>query len=349
MTQERAHHVPGKGFRNPWAGAAPHGFGDFLHWAVVERRQHPRRPDPAPDAFPRATPAFPAPRAAADAIVATWIGHSSFLLQIGGMNVLLDPVWSERASPVPFAGPRRHVPPGVELDALPPIDLVLISHDHYDHLDRPTVEHLVRAHPDARWIAPLGVGAWLRRRRANVVAELDWWEETRVGPLAITSTPAQHFSGRRLTNRNSTLWCGWTLRTGSGDSERAVFIAGDTGAHPEFIAIAERLGPFDAAFLPIGAYDPRWFMRPVHMDPEDAVAAYEELRAGNGERALAFVGMHWGTFKLTDEPLDEPPRRVRDAWARAGLADDALWLPAHGETRILRAGTAAAEPDPVHA
>lgn len=339
-----SHHVPGKGFRNPWPGAAPHGFGDFLRWTLTERRrrnrernpEHDRRRDPPPSAFPRATPAFRTPRASANAILATWVGHSTFLLQIGGMNVLLDPVWSERASPVPFAGPRRHTAPGVALDALPPIDLVLVSHDHYDHLDEPTVRHLLRMHRDARWLAPLGVGSWLARRGAKVARELDWWERTDVGPLEITATPAQHFSGRSLTRRNSTLWAGWSIRAGSDADTPSVFIAGDTGAHPEFGAIARRLGPFDAAFLPIGAYDPRWFMRPVHMDPEDAVTAYEEMVAANGERALTFVAMHWGTFKLTDEPLDEPPVRARAAWERAGLDPALLWIARHGETRALR-------------
>lgn len=339
LTQDRAHHVPGKGFRNPWPGAVPHGFGDFLRWSVTERRQRRldrnRHPDLPPSAFPRSTPSFATPRAASDSILATWVGHSTFLLQIGGMNVLLDPVWSARASPVPFAGPRRHTAPGFPIDALPPIDLVLLSHDHYDHLDEPTVRHLLRSHRNARWLAPLGVGAWLARRGANVVHELDWWERADVDALEITATPAQHFSGRSLTGRNSTLWTGWSIRARGGVESPAVFFAGDTGAHPEFGAIARALGPFDAAFLPIGAYDPRWFMRPVHMDPEDAVAAYEELRAANGDRALTFVAMHWGTFQLTDEPLDEPPLRTRAAWERAGLDPVLLWIAHHGETRSL--------------
>jgi N-acyl-phosphatidylethanolamine-hydrolysing phospholipase D len=306
-----------------------------VRWSLSERRQRDRRPDAPPSAFPRATPTFPA-RATADTIVATWVGHSTFLLQIGGMNVLLDPIWSERASPVPFAGPRRHTAPGVAFDALPPIDLVLQSHDHYDHLDEPTVKRLLRAHRHARWLAPLGVGRWLERRGADVERELDWWARADVGPLEITATPAQHFSGRSLTGRNATLWTGWSIRARGEEDAPAVFFAGDTGLHPEFGAIARALGPFDAAFLPIGAYDPRWFMRPVHMDPEDAVAAYEELRAGNGERALTFVAMHWGTFKLTDEPLDEPPVRARGAWERAGLDPERLWIAQHGETRVLR-------------
>ena len=161
-------------------------------------------------------------------LVITWVGHTSFLVQIGGKNILLDPVWSDRASPVPFAGPRRWVPPAIPFNALPPIDLVVISHDHYDHLDLKTVRRLVRSAPQAHWIAPLKVGAWLRKRGANVFAELDWWQATTLDGLTITCTPAQHFSGRSLTNRNGTLWGGWTIRSAT----HTLFFAGDTGRPP---------------------------------------------------------------------------------------------------------------------
>jgi N-acyl-phosphatidylethanolamine-hydrolysing phospholipase D len=275
----------------------------------------------------RARPDFPN-RAAGDEIVVTWVGHSTFLLQIGAVNILLDPVWSDRASPVQFAGPKRFVPPGVEFDSLPPIDLVLLSHDHYDHLDIGTVRRITSAHSDVRWLAPLGVGAWLRARGAVVEAELDWWQSIRTHDLDITCTSAQHFSGRWLTNRDSTLWCGWTIRSG----DRAVFFSGDTGRHPEFGAITRRLGPFDAAFLPIGAYDPRWFMGPVHMAPEEAVSAYADIVAENDGRDCRFIAMHWGTFKLTDEPMDEPPMLTRKAWAEMGLDPKALWIAGFGET-----------------
>jgi N-acyl-phosphatidylethanolamine-hydrolysing phospholipase D len=323
------HRDPTGRFRNPWPGARPHGLRDFLKW--VRTRRTERRPDPPASIFPAARPEFPTPRAASDDLTVTWVGHSTFLVQIGSMNVLFDPIWSERASPVGFAGPRRFVPPGMEFDSLPPIDLVLLSHDHYDHLDRATVGMLTARHPDAQWMAPLEVGAWLRARGANVIAELDWWQSVRTHDLDITCTPAQHFSGRRPNNRDSTLWCGWTIRAG----DRAIYFAGDTGRHPEFGAITRRLGPFDAAFLPIGAYDPRWFMQPVHMAPEEAVSAYAELAAENADRLCSFVAMHWGTFKLTDEPMDEPPALTRVAWAEAELDPGLLWIPHRGETRRI--------------
>jgi N-acyl-phosphatidylethanolamine-hydrolysing phospholipase D len=371
------------GFRNPWPGAEPHGsVGDLLRWVVLERLLGvaPRadagapaaaredggqsngasnsagngagnggrtRPGPTPEAFrlafPAAVPSFATPRAAADALTATWVGHSTFLLQVGGLNVLTDPVWSERASPVSFAGPRRWTPPGVSFDALPPIDVVLVSHDHYDHLDEPTVRRLVREHPGAHWLAPLGVARWLRKRGAGSVAEHDWWESAEILREGVTAratcVPAQHFSGRSAGRRNDTLWCGWTLRAG----ERAVYYVGDTGYFPELGECARRGGgPFDLVLMPVGAYDPRWFMRPVHNDPEDAVRAYRDVVAGTRSTAAAAAApppvmgaMHWGTFKLTDEPMDEPPRRTREAWERAGLPAELLWVPAFGETKEI--------------
>jgi N-acyl-phosphatidylethanolamine-hydrolysing phospholipase D len=217
--------------------------------------------------------------------------------------------------------------PAVPLDALPLIDLILQSHDHYDHLDDRTVRRLVQRFPKAAWVVPLGVGRFLRKRGARDVRELDWWDETRVTNVVITATPARHFSGRSLRTRNRTLWSGWAIRSSAG----AVWFAGDTAYHPELGSIGTRLGPFAASLVPIGAYEPRWFMRAVHMDPREAVQAYQDI-GGRG----AFVPMHWGTFKLTDEPLTEPPRLVHEAWTATGLAPADLCLLAPGETRIVQ-------------
>lgn len=339
-----AHHRPGGGFRNPGTvGGERHGIGRFLKWVLIDRLTTRRAPDPPASAFPRRTPDFASPRAPRDRLTLTWVGHSTFLLQVGGWNILTDPVWSSRASPVGFAGPRRRTAPGVALEALPPIDLVLLSHDHYDHLDSRTVRHLAAEHPRAKWVAPLGVGDWLRAHGARAVAESDWWGELplhppadlSMSPLRLTSVPAQHFSGRSLGSRNSTLWCGWTIRT----TEHAVLFAGDTGRHAQWEHIRRRLGPFDLVLMPIGAYEPRWFMQAVHMNPDEAVQCFAEVAGANGvaagPRGPVMAAMHWGTFKLTDEPLDEPPRRARDAWARAGLPAELLWVLAHGETRAL--------------
>jgi N-acyl-phosphatidylethanolamine-hydrolysing phospholipase D len=229
----------------------------------------------------------------------------------------------------------------VALEALPPLDVVALSHDHYDHFDDATIRRLARAHPEAAWLAPLGVAARLRARGAARVTELDWWGEAVVGGVRATCVPAQHFSGRTPFDRDATLWCGWALRAadGAAGAARAAWFVGDTGHHPEFAAVARRAGPFDLVLMPVGAYEPRWFMRPVHLNPEDAVAAYRELAAAqaaaHGRAAPLMAGMHWGTFRLTDEPMDEPPRRTARLWARAGLPVERLWMPAFGETRTL--------------
>jgi N-acyl-phosphatidylethanolamine-hydrolysing phospholipase D len=326
-----SHHAPDGGFRNPWPGSERAGLAGLFRWMVVERATTPRAVEPPASAFPRATPTFATPRAEPHAITATWVGHSSFLLQVGGQNVLVDPVWSDRVSPVPFAGPRRFTQPGVAFDALPPIDAVLLSHDHYDHLDAPTIRRIARRWPTARWAAPLGVAGRLRGLGAADVAEHDWWQEGTLGPLAIACVPAQHFSGRSATDRDRSLWCGWTIRAGA----RSVYFVGDTGLHPEFGEIGRRHGPFDLVLMPVGAYAPRWFMRPVHCDPDDAVAAYVALTGDGAAPRPVMAGMHWGTFRLTDEPTDEPPHRTRAAWERAGLPPDRLWMPRHGETRLV--------------
>ncbi|MDO8501672.1 MAG: MBL fold metallo-hydrolase [Gemmatimonadaceae bacterium] len=268
-----------------------------------------------------------------DTLTITWIGHSSFLIQCRGLNILTDPIWSDRASPVSFAGPRRLVPPFLRLEDLPPIDVTLISHDHYDHLDDPTIGRLIGRFPAMCWLAPLRVGGFLERRGAANVKELDWWQEHETAGIIIGCTPAQHFSGRYPWNRNSTLWCGWTLSFG----RPRVFFAGDTALHPEFGAIAERFGPFDMAILPIGAYEPRWFMRQVHMNPTDSIAAFQQLTAVHPDHPCIMVGSHWGTFRLTDEPVMEPPILAREIWSRASLSPNLLWILAHGETREVPA------------
>ncbi|HEU4641281.1 MAG TPA: MBL fold metallo-hydrolase, partial [Gemmatimonadaceae bacterium] len=302
-------------FHNPWPGAEQHGFGDFLRWRMERwRAGRATAGGAAPLELPRAAPSFAVPRARPEELTATWIGHSTVLVQLGGLNVLTDPMWSRRASPFRWIGPSRLTPPGLPLDHLPPIDLVLLSHDHYDHLDVDSVRALAAAHPGAGWMAPLGLSPLLERLGVRRVTELGWWDEATAGEARVASVPAQHFSARGVHDRGRTLWCGWVVRVGG----RALYFAGDTGHHPEFRTIGERFGPFDLSLLPIGAYEPRWFMRPVHVDPEEAVQLFLELNAGApaGHRAVA-MGIHWGTFQLADEPVLEPPARARAAWHAA--------------------------------
>jgi N-acyl-phosphatidylethanolamine-hydrolysing phospholipase D len=320
-------------FRNPWAvNAQPRGFGAALRWLLIDRPRSAPRDAPTPTVFaathPPATAAFASPHADDDALSITWIGHSSFLIQIGGRNILTDPMWGERASPLSWAGPKRWVAPGLNFASLPPIDAVLISHNHYDHLDRGTVERLTARDPAATWYCPLGVASWLAERGANPVVECEWWQHIEARPVGMTCVPAQHFSGRGITDRDRTLWCGWALRS----QALAVYFVGDTGRHPLFGEITRRCGPFDVVLMPIGAYDPRWFMSPVHQDPEEAVSAFSDIVAASNGARPTMVAMHWGTFKLTDEPMDEPPKRAIRAWEAAKPAGE-LWIPRHGETR----------------
>jgi N-acyl-phosphatidylethanolamine-hydrolysing phospholipase D len=322
------HRDPNGGFRNPWPAARQPVFTGMLRWAVT-RTVKPRIDRTKRGTFPSATPAFAQPRALSDSASLTWVGHATFLIQIAGLNLLTDPVWSERCSPVQFAGPRRYMPPGIPFDELPPIDVVLLSHDHYDHLDAASVVRLTETHGEAHWIVPVGLRVFLRDRGVSRVSELDWRAEKAMDGVTVASVPAQHFSGRGL-RRNGSLWCGWAIAGGG----RSIYFVGDTGFHPTFGEIGGEFGPFDVVLMPIGAYDPRWFMAPVHINPEEAVAAHVELTAASG-RFCPMVGMHWGTFKLTDEPMTEPPERAAAAWRRRGLPEQQLWMLKHGETRWL--------------
>jgi N-acyl-phosphatidylethanolamine-hydrolysing phospholipase D len=321
------HHRGDGGFRNPWPNSQLHGFGDFLRWRLGERREQAIAPSPPRNSLPTRHPAIVAPRAARGHRSVTWVGHSTVLLQLGPLNVLTDPVWSERASPFQWIGPKRVMSAAVDFDALPEIDVVLLSHNHYDHLDAATVRRIAKRFPGASWLCPLRVGPLLRRFGVKHLVERDWWQSVDTPVFRATCTPAQHFSARGLGDRNDTLWCGWTIET----DDTRVYFAGDTALHPEFDAIG-RLGPFDLVMLPIGAYQPRWFMGTVHMNPQDAVLAYRQI-AGESGRLPPCLALHWGTFRLTDEPVQEPPELFAKLWRDAELPEGANWTFAHGETR----------------
>lgn len=283
MTGRPAHHGPGGRYRNPWAHGpdVPPGQVDLLKWAW-ERLRGQRAPDPAPGALPREEPELAEPRVLAEAreVRVTWVGQATFLLQLPGVTLLTDPMFSDRASPIRWAGPRRLSPPGLALDALPPVDAVLLSHDHYDHLDAPTAKALnQRFGGSLTWFTPPGYRPWVERRGAQKVKELDWWAEDRleVGPATATvrALPARHWTKRRPFDARKRLWCSWSVETGG----RRVYFGGDSGYFPGYAEIGERVGPFDVALMPIGAYAPRWFMKTSHMNPEEAAQAARDVRA----------------------------------------------------------------------
>ena len=256
------------------------------------------------------------------AATVTWVGHATLLVQLDGVNVLTDPHWSTRASPFSFAGPRRVSPPGLKFENLPPIHVVVISHDHYDHLDVATVKRLAAEHRP-KFLVPLRLKQWFADIGITDVDELDWWDHRVVKGLTFTSVPAQHFSGRTFWDRNRRLWSGWVV---AGRAKRLYF-AGDSAYFGGFKEIGARLGPFDLAALPIGAYMPAIIMRASHTTPEEALRAFADVR---GQR---FVPIHWGTFDLAEEPLEEPPQRLVAEAKRLRLDLDRIWVLQHGQTR----------------
>ncbi len=276
--------------------------------------------DGAPPVVPN-DGAFLRDNAAHSVPTVTWIGHATMLVQMDHVTLLTDPTWSDRASPLSFAGPRRFVPPGLALAALPPIDFVLVSHSHYDHADLDTLKRLVNGR--TQFFAPLRLGGVLRAAGIEPVVELDWWDTHRIGGVAVHCVPSRHWSQRGLFDRDETLWSGWVV---AGPTRRFYF-AGDTGYFDGFTEIGARLGPIDLAAIPIGAYEPAAMMRSMHLNPEEALQASVDMGA------ITTLGMHYGTFDLTDEPLDEPPRRFHADAARRGLDPARVWTLAIGETR----------------
>lgn len=245
----------------------------------------------------------------------TRIGHSTLLIEIDGARILTDPVWGERVSPFKFAGPKRFHPPPVKLDRLPPLDAVIVSHDHYDHLDKPTIRALVKA--KVPFITSLGVGTRLEEWgiAPGRITELDWWETAQVGPITITAAPAQHFSGRSINDRNSTLWSSFHLQ----GPKHSFYYGADSGLTPDFAGIAKRFGPFDAVALEIGAWHPAW--GDIHLGPDGALEAWKMLRG-------PLLPIHWGTFKLAVHAWDQPAERILEIAPSAG-AD--LMMPRFGE------------------
>ena len=251
---------------------------------------------------------------------AIWIGHSSYLINTGDVTVLTDPVFSNRASPVGWAGPERLIPPAMSLEQLPSIDVVVISHNHYDHLDLPSLKMLQKNNPNVVFLVPQGDKALLDSNGMGNVSEFRWWQNIQIKQTEFTFTPVQHWSGRGVTGRNSSLWGGWFVKSPS----LSIYHAGDTGYSNDFVVTQKRLGTPDVAFIPIGAYKPRWFMKNQHVDPAEAVQIALDLQVTRS------FGMHWGTFVLTDEPIKEPRAMLAQALKDRNLKPEFFIAPTPG-------------------
>lgn len=318
----RPHHTP-EGFQNNYPHMERQSFWKW-RW---ERLWSDVPPPPANDyEFPVIDTDLDYLRRNGTDVTLTWIGHATLLLQVGGVNVLTDPHFTERASPVSFAGPERKVPPALNVAELPRVDVVLISHNHYDHLDLPSL-HMLNEQPGGppRYFVPLGLKPWLADEGIDNVVEQDWWQYTDFRGLRIHQVPAQHFSARTPWDRNETLWGGFVVE----HPELRFYFAGDTGYSRDFRDIRERLGPPDLAAIPIGSYEPRWFMKAMHVNPAEAVQVHLDLEARYS------VAMHWGTFEMTDEAIDEPPRALARARRANGVPAGRFFVMTHGETRRL--------------
>jgi L-ascorbate metabolism protein UlaG (beta-lactamase superfamily) len=313
-TGPRSDHFDGRRFRNV-GGAEARGFAAVFRW-MLGRRRGPWKAGEAP------TPGPPPPeRVTGDGLRITFINHTTFLIQTEGLNILTDPVWSGRVSPFTFAGPERRRPPGLRFRDLPPIDLVLLSHNHYDHLDLSTLRRVAYKHRPLI-ATPLGVRQFLEEKGISGATDMDWGKVLPVHErLKVACVPAQHFSGRGMFDRDATLWCGYVLLHPKGN----IYFAGDTGYGPIFTPIGQQYGPMRVAILPIGAYKPEWFMSPIHVSPAQAVQIHLDVRAAQS------IAGHFGTFQLADDGKNEPPDDLRQALRANNLPESTFIVPEEGK------------------
>jgi N-acyl-phosphatidylethanolamine-hydrolysing phospholipase D len=351
----KPHHTP-EGFKNNYIASATKGGAAFFRWQIERLRgglpKPPEIPTPQVNAdleFIKANavknvqlakpvnPRDETPNSLQDTMqpAITWVGHATMLVQASGLNVLTDPMFSQRASPVQFSGPKRAQPPGIALADLPRIDVVLVSHNHYDHLDLDSVKALAQQAGGAPlFIVPLGVKEWFSKLGITSVKELDWWDSVVEKGVEFNLTPVQHWTARSLGDRSQTLWGGWAVL----GTDFHWYYSGDTGYSKDFADTQQRFasrqtaalgGGFDIALIAVGAYEPRWFMQDQHLDPAQAVQVHKDLKAKRS------VGVHWGTFELTDESLDQPPKDLAIARKELSVLDDEFFLLSIGQTRKL--------------
>lgn len=311
---EKAPHFDGTSFINP-NGAVAHGMEGLIKFLFT------RKPEKWKKNYETHVRTEPLPEAQPGKTDITFVNHSTFLIQADGVNILTDPIWSERCSPFQWAGPERFRPPGLVFDDLPPIDLVCLTHNHYDHLDRDTVMRL-NAKFEPTFIVPLGVEKTLHKWGCNKVISMEWWQSHEVHGIAIQSTPAIHFSGRGMFDRNKTLWCGFSFRSAS----HHIYYVGDTANGEIFDKISAELGSIDVALIPIGAYKPDWFMSRIHVSPSEAVSIHQKLNTAQS------IAMHFGTFNLADDGQGIAERDLMHALQQANIPPDQFVIPDEGQS-----------------
>ena len=295
--------MPNERFKNTNEEAAGKSFRDFLKWTFTNKK-------PELVAIDSSDEWKELDSESTDYMV--WIGHATYLINKDNLTILTDPVFSKRASPVRFAGPKRLIPPAIPIDKLPKIDVITVSHNHYDHLDLRSLKKIYKANPNAIFLVPKGDKRRLKRRGIENVIEFLWWEEIEIKGSKFTFTPVQHWSARGIADRNKSLWGGWFMNL----KTETIYHAGDTGYSKDFIETKKRLGSPSISLIPVGAYAPRWFMKTNHVNPPEAIQIAIDLES---ERNF---GMHWGTFQLTDEEILEPPKLLKESLRDQGLPDN---------------------------
>jgi N-acyl-phosphatidylethanolamine-hydrolysing phospholipase D len=319
-----AHHTE-NGFQNPYVEKKKRGFFKYMKMRYFSKEEFADYESNA-HKIPRVQPDLDLIQNPPDALQVTWIGHATILIQYRGINILTDPMFSDRASPISFLGPKRFNPPSVKLKELPTIDYIVISHSHYDHLDKKTVQQIGS---NTKWLVPLGLKQWFVRAgvKEKSVMEFDWWDAKKFKDATITATPAQHWSARSLWDRNKTLWASWMLQIG----DKTIWYSGDTGYNPhQFNEIGREFKTIDLALISIGAYEPRWFMKEMHINPAEAVQIHQDIKS------LHSIAVQWGTFQLTSEPIDDPPLKLKEALALERIPAEEFELLEIGETRVIK-------------
>ena len=317
---EKKHHLEGGTFKNRFGSSISKPFADLIKWWWEGEN-----PEPVDFELSDNDPQFLKKNREKNTL--TWIGHSTLLIQYNGINILTDPHLTKRASPLSFVGPKRYTPPGLSIEELPDIDIIIISHNHYDHLDKLTIEKIFKKqlkNPPHVFV-PLRLKKWFEDLEIGRVTELDWDESKKFEEWVIHAVPVHHWSMRSPWDRNKTLWAGWVLET----KGFRFFFAGDTGYSRDFENLAKNFGQFDLSAIPIGGYEPRWFMKAAHVNPEEAVKIHKDINSRFS------IGIHWGTFILTDEPVEDPPKILQIEAKKSGLKKNEFFVMKHGETRSL--------------